>query len=610
MTYALPVTQPDPGPTPEMQTREKLSLLWSYIRPHQRMLALGLVLGLAGTAMELATPLVTKAVLDGLAVDASLRGPVTVLAVLLVAGTVIGLVQAILLGTLAERIILATRTGMVRHLLGVRVQSLSTRTDGEMVARVTSDPLLIREATTTTIVYGVNGAISLVGSLVLMGVLDVPLLGVTLVVIAGVSVAALLLMPGLARAQQEAQAEIGDMGGRLAGVLRALRTVKASRAEAREAERISAYAHRSAAKAVRAVRIESVAWTVTGGGINLAVLLVLGFGAYRVSAGALEVSGLIAFLLYLFGLVWPVMMLTMSLTALQSGLAAAARIAEVTSLPLEVSGPVDPELVAGRNRGLDVVTPNVVELRSVTVRYAPDQPAALDGVELAVPRRGHIAVVGPSGAGKTTVFSLLLRFIEPESGAVVMDGRPYADWQLDALRRRIAYVEQDTPLVPGTLRENLSYAAPDAETADLWAALDVVRMRDRVGELPDGLDTEVSAATVSGGERQRIALARALVTRPEILLLDEVTAQLDGLTEAVVAEGIRRQAAQGAVVTIAHRLSTVLDADQIIVLDSGRVRARGTHAELLHSDGLYARLVAALRISDAAGPGPERDLVV
>ncbi len=597
MSYVLPSTAPDPGATPDLPTSERLRLLWSYVVPHRRLLAAGLLLGLVGTGAELATPMVTKRVLDGLAIDASLRGPVTVLAVLLVAGTFIGLVQGVMLGTLAERIILATRTGMVRHLLGARVPEMATRSSGEMVARVTSDTLLIREATTTTIVYGINGTVAIVGALVLMAVLDAPLLLVTLGVVVLVAVAAMLLMPGLAKAQQEAQAEVGKMGGRLEGVLRALRTVKASRAEQREVERIGAFAAESAKKAVRAVKIENVAWTITGGGVNLAVLIVLGMGAWRVSAGALEVSALIAFLLYLFQLMWPVMMLTMAATALQSGLAAAARIHEVTSLPQESDAPTvqGPMTASGAPEASDALV-----LRDVRFRYAPDAPWALDGVSITIPRRGHTALVGPSGAGKTTVFGLLLKFLAPDSGTLHLDGRPFDAWSLGELRRRVAYVEQDTPLVPGTLRDNLTYVAPAADHADVWRALEVVRMVEKVRALPDGLDAEVSGAVLSGGERQRIALARALVADPELLLLDEVTAQLDGLTELAVAEGIRRQASRGAVVTIAHRLSTVMDADQIVVLDAGRVRAVGTHEQLLATDELYAELVAALRIASVA----------
>ncbi len=577
-TMSAPYSPPaKERPTPDLPTGAKIRLLWAYARPHRRMLIVGLLLGLLGTAAELVTPLVTKSVLDGLEVEASLRGPVTLLAVLLVAGAVIELVQTILLGTLAERIILAARTGMVRQLLRTKVTELGTRSPGEMVTRVTSDTMLIREATTSSIVNGVNGLVGLVGALALMAYLDVVLLGTTLGVIVLVGILAGLLMPKLAKAQQEAQEEVGALGGRLEGVLRALRTVKAARAEARETARISLHAERSAEKSIRAVRLEAWAWTITGGGINLAIMLILGVGAYRVAAGEMTVTTLVAFLLYAFQLMMPVMLLTMSMTSVQSGLAAAARIGEIDAMATE-SDAATARPAAATTMADDAA----LELRDVEYRYSPESAPALDGVSLTIPR--HTAIIGPSGAGKTTIVSLLLKFLQPQRGEIVLDGRPLADWRLSDLRSRIAY------------------AAPDATEDDLWTALATVRLDERVRDLEHGLDTELSPTTMSGGERQRAALARALVTDAELLLLDEATAQLDGLSEAAVAEGIRRQAATGAVVTIAHRLPTVVDANQIVLLGAGRVRAVGTHQELLQTDDLYRELVAALRIATTPQP--------
>ncbi|MFD6138975.1 ABC transporter ATP-binding protein [Promicromonospora sp. NPDC060271] len=590
-------------------TNDKVRILWAYARPHKAVLVVALVLGALGTAAELVTPLVTKSVLDGLEASASLRTPITILGVLLVAGTVMGLVQGIMLGTLAERIILAARTGLVRHLLHARVPEVTSRAPGELVTRVTSDTLLIREATTSSVVNFVNGIIGLVGAIVLMAYLDAVLLGVTVVVlvVAGISVVA--LMPQLSRAQQEAQEHVGALGGRLEGVVRALRTVKSARAESRESDRVAGHAEASARSGIRAVRLENVSWTITGVAVNLAVMLLLGVGAWRVSTDAITVSTLVAFLLYVFQLMMPVMLLTMSLTSLQSGLAAAARIADVEEMELETD---DVASAGGARRpgqhgpAAGDATP-VLRLHEVTYRYAGSDEAAapaLDGVSLDIPRRGHTAIVGPSGAGKTTIMSLLLRFLGPDEGRVELDGLPYARLTTDEIRSRIAYVEQDTPIVPGTLRENLAYAAPDATDAEIWAAVDALRLGQRVAALPDGLDTEVSASQLSGGERQRVAVARALVARPDILLLDEATAQLDGLTEAALAGAIREVARTGAVVTIAHRISTVVDADQIVLLERGRVRAVGRHAELLERDELYRELVAALRLdTSVAAPG-------
>ncbi len=178
---------------------------------------------------------------------------------------------------------------------------------------------------------------------------------------------------------------------------------------------------------------------------------------------------------------------------------------------------------------------------------------------------------------------------------------PYADLSNDDVRSALAYAEQETPTIPGTVRENLLFTHPDASEADIWRALDSVHLGRSVRELPDGLDTDLVGSTVSGGQRQRIALARAIVRSPQVLLLDEATAQVDGRTEAAIHDVIRSIASTRAVVTIAHRLSTVLDADTILVMEDGRIRARGTHAELLQSDSLYRELVEALRIGDSAG---------
>lgn len=578
-----------------------LSVLWGFVRPYRGKLAYAVALGLGVSAAELATPLVTRWVLDAIGMPGSrFGGPVLLLAGLILVGAILSWRQWIVLGTLAENVVYDARGGMVRRFLRAKLLPLQARSTGELVTRVTSDTVLLREAASSSAVGLVNSTVTVVGTLLLMLYLH-PLLGaVAIGAMVLIAVIFAVLMPAIGQAQEDAQGALGSLGGSLATTLRAIKTVKMAKAEERQGDALVALAGQSRRHGLRAIRREALVWSVTFSGVQAATLVIVCGGAYLVAGGQLGMSTLVAFLLYSVGLLGPAMELSTHLTTLQAGIAAAARIRDVQSL--------DPEQSAGPGSSVRPCESDgpAIALDRVSARYHPTGPAVLRDIDLAVPRRGHTALVGPSGAGKTTLFALILKFIEPESGRLSMAGTAYSDLGIAGVRERIGYVEQDSPLLPGTLRDNLVFANPAAVQPDIDTVLRQLQLSDLVDALPRGLDTDIAAATISGGQRQRIALARALLAGPDVLLLDEVTAQIDGLSEAAVHDVIRSQAADRAVLTIAHRLSTVIDADTIIVLDQGRVVDRGRHDELMQRCALYQRLVDALTLDAGAHPRAAR----
>jgi len=450
---------------------------------------------------------------------------------------------------------------------------------------------LLRHVSTYGLVESVNAVFMLVAAVVLMAMIDPVLLAVTLAVLAVNGVAVLVVVPRIRRATERSQAAVGWMGSVLERALGAVRTVKAMGAEEREIATIGQAARRAWERGVEAAGWTALLEASAGLAIQASFLAVLGVGGARVASGALPVSSLIAFLLYLFLLADPISALVTGATQLQAGLAAVSRMREVQELPTEppASQPVVPGPPASG------VEPASVAFSQVWFRYRyPDTAWVHRNLSFELPPGGMTAIVGPSGVGKTTIFSLLERFYEPQSGTIAIDGRDIGSWRLPDLRAGIGYLEQDAPVLAGTLRDNLCLAAPDAADQQLEAALALTGLDGLLARLPNGLDTPVGhrGVTLSGGERQRVAMARALLRRPRLLLLDEATSQLDAGNELALRDVITDVAYTTTVLVIAHRLSTVTSADRILVMDAGRVRAVGTHHELIAADDLYRQLAS------------------
>lgn len=571
--------------------RSGLRSLLPYLGDHRGPLTAAAALSLVTAAAGLAQPLLVRQVIEGVQVGTAVTGAVVLVVLVLVAGSIVGAFQEFLLQRTAEGIVLHTRRRLVDRLLRLPVGELDARRTGDLISRVGSDTTLLRAVVTSGLVEAASSALLAVGAVVAMLLVDPVLLGVTLLavgvgVVAGVTVGRRLR--ALARVSQE---RVGAMTAAVERALGAVRTIRASGATDREIEAVGVAARQAYDAGVRAARVKAAISPLVGVAVQGAFVAVLGVGGYRVASGALTVADLVAFILYLFLLVLPLGQLLGAYAELQQGLGALSRVEEVLDLPEEDPGPARPPA-----RPSGPAAPLLV-LDEVTYRHRGSAQPVLQEVSFIVARGTRTALVGPSGAGKSTLLGLLERFDDPASGGIRLDGVDLRALPRAALRARLGYVEQEAPVLAGTLRENLLLAAPTASGDEVAAVLAATGLTAVATRSPLGLDAQVGEGGVllSGGERQRLAICRSLLARPELLLLDEPTASLDARNEAALAQAlhaVQRHGAGTALVVVAHRLSTVVDADQIVVLDGGRVVGLGTHTELLATTPLYRELAA------------------
>jgi ATP-binding cassette subfamily B protein len=584
------VTGGAPAAEPAVGFRELLPLL----RPHRRPLAIAAGLSLVAAAGALAQPALVARVIDVVGSGGALLPAVSLLVVVLLASSALGAVQQYLLQRTAEGVVLTTRRTLADRLLRLPIAEYDRRRTGDLMSRVGADTTLLRATVTSGVVEVAGSAVVAVGALVAMALVDGSLLLLTVAAVAVGLTTVVLVSRGVRRLSQQAQEEVGAMTAAVERALSAVRTIRASGATSREVAAVADSASRAFDAGVRVARLQALVSPAGEIAIQGAFLAVLGVGGYRVASGSISVAELVAFILYLFLLVMPLGQAIAAWTQLQTGFGALTRIQEVLALtPEDDEHPERPAAVLGVPAPPAAATP-LLALEDVSFGY-PDGTPVLHGVSLQVRAGSRVALVGPSGAGKSTILALIEGFYPLDSGVVRWAGTDVRELPRAALRARLGYVEQEAPVLAGSVRDNLLLTRPDATDPELWAVLADVGLTDVVRRSPRGLDVLVGdeGVLLSGGERQRLAIARSLLARPALLLLDEPTASLDARNEQLLRETLATASAHRALLVVAHRLSTVVDSDEIVVLDAGRVVARGTHDELVGSSPLYRELATA-----------------
>ena len=562
------------------------------VRAHRRSIALAVTFSLFGSGLTLAQPLLVRAVIDEAGVGPVPWQPMALLIVLFAGQAAVQGVGRYLLARASEDIVLRVRLNLIHHLLRLRMPAYDTHRTGDLISTTSADTLALRRAVSEGFTDAVTGAVGVVGAVALMIWLDAILFVIVAGLIAAAGVIVISVVRGIRAASLRGQRSMGDMAADLERALSAIRTVRASGGEERESVRVGDRARSVHSASVRMAKLDALVGSASElavGGSFIAVLLV---GGLRVASGASSVGDLIAFLLYMTYLAVPIASVFQAVSAVQQGTGALHRINAILALPRESApGPMPAPARGGRVRVRSPSTPSAppaVEFRDVWFRYAPDRPV-LRGVSFQVPPRGHTALIGRSGAGKSTVFALIERFYDPDQGQVLFEGSDVRSLERSAHRARIGLVEQHCPVLHGTLRDNLVYAAPDADDEAIAEVLALANLETLVARLPQGIDSEVGehGMLLSGGERQRVAIARSLLARPSLLLLDEPTAHLDPFNEAALGRVIEQASTRCALLVVAHRFATVRTADQIVVLDQGEVVAVGSHEELADTSPYY-----------------------
>lgn len=579
--------------SPKARTQGAGVALVPLLRGQRRLIVIVVIFSLLAAGTSLAQPLVVNRLLTVLG-EEEVGGWVAVLLALLLLSSVLAALQKYTLTLAAERAVLELRTRISQHMIRLPMRDYDTHHTGDLVTRLSTDTTVVRNVFTGGLVEAVGSAFLFIGAIIAMAVLDPLMLGIVLgVASTGVTVIA-VASRRIRTSTLAAQDAVGKLAARMERALFAIRTVKATRAEDEMEDSIVADAVTARDQGIRIARTEAVLSPISGMVIQAALLIVIGVGGTRVASGAMTLADLVTFVLFLFMLVSPLGRVFTSLVTVRSAQGAMTRINRLMEAPSETED--ETSHTPGCYEPAHTPT---LEVADVSFSYEEGE-AVLEDVSFRAEPGSTLAIVGPSGSGKSTLLSLIERFYEPDEGRILLDGHNIAGLKRATLREHIAYVEQSPAILSGPLGENLRLGLGEATDSACWEALEKVNLRQRF-ERAQGLDTVLGerGANLSGGEKQRLALARALLSSARLLLLDEPTSAVDSENEQAIQTALASLGGDRTVIIVAHRLATVQRADRIVVVEDGRVRAVGGHDELLRASDLYRTLARRQFVREA-----------
>ncbi|MFH5778714.1 ABC transporter ATP-binding protein [Heyndrickxia oleronia] len=548
-------------------------------KPSKLLLCIALVLSVSTTIVGLLVPLFTKNLINDFSLSSLNTGKIILLVVAMLIQALASGISIYILNHIGQSVVAGIRDRLWKKLLVLPVSYYDENQTGETVSRMTNDTAVVKGLITDHLANFLTGIISIIGSIIVLLILDWKM---TLLMFIAIPLSFVILFPlgkRMHKVSKGMQDETAKFTSVIQQVLSEVRLVKASNAEKIEYENGKKGITELFQFGLKEAKIQAMIAPLIGLVIMLLLVVILGYGGMRVSSGVLTAGDLVAFIMYLFQIVMPMGQLTTFFTQFQKATGATERIISILE--------TEEEEHKIKQEVKNVNQPITVE--HVSFSYGDAEPVLKD-ISFSVDSGKVTAIVGPSGSGKTTLFSLLERYYQPQEGEIRLGRESIHHFSLLSWRSQIGYVSQESPIVSGTIRDNICYGLDrKVDEADLYRVAKMAYADQFITELPQGFDTEVGERGIklSGGQRQRIAIARAFLRDPKILMLDEATSSLDSKSELVVQQALQNLMKGRTTLVIAHRLSTVIDADQILFFEKGKITGQGTHEELVQSHTLY-----------------------